>query len=229
MVAIIKVGSSIHRIFNYNENKIKEGVAACIGAENYPVDVEKMSIKMKINRLLNQMKLNENVKRNSIHISLNFDVSENNFPREKLLAIAKDYMKKLGFGKQSYLIYQHHDAAHPHLHLVTTNIEADCKRIDLHHLGIRKSEPARKAIEIRFGLIRAETHKAQLQNQLKLVPISKVTYGKLQTRAAIQNVLTNVLGQYHYTSLPELNAVLKQYNIKAERGSEIQGYISIRD
>ena len=37
---------------------------------------------------------------------------------------------------------------------------------------------------------------------------------------AIQNVLEAVLNQYRYASLPELNAVFKQYNIIAERGSE---------
>lgn len=37
---------------------------------------------------------------------------------------------------------------------------------------------------------------------------------------AIQNVLENVLTQYRYTSLPELNAVLRQYNVAALRGSE---------
>lgn len=32
MVAIIKTGHSINRILNYNENKVKEGVAECIGS-----------------------------------------------------------------------------------------------------------------------------------------------------------------------------------------------------
>ncbi len=36
MVAVIKTGHSIHRILNYNENKVKQGVAECIGAGNYP-------------------------------------------------------------------------------------------------------------------------------------------------------------------------------------------------
>ena len=33
MVAVIKTGHSITRILNYNENKVKEGVAQCIAAE----------------------------------------------------------------------------------------------------------------------------------------------------------------------------------------------------
>ncbi len=219
MVAVIKTGHSIYRIVNYNENKAKEGVAECIGAANYPVDRDKMSINMKLKHFLKRMELNENVKRNSVHISLNFDVSESHLPKEKLVAIANEYMGKLGFGKQPYLIYQHHDAGHPHIHIVTTNIEADGKRIDLHHLGIRKSEPARKYIEKVFGLVRAEEQKKQ-ESKLEAIAAQRVQYGKSQTKRAIQNVLDYVIGQYKYTSLPELNAVLKQYNVLAERGSE---------
>ena len=220
MVTVIKVANSVHRIFNYNENKVKEGVAACIGAENYPLDADDMSLKMKLDFLLKRMELNENVKRNSLHISLNFDPSESGLSTEKLIEIAKVYMQKLGFGEQPYLVYQHHDAGHPHLHVVTTNIEADGKRIDLHHLGIRKSEPARKVIEKEFGLVVAEEQKRQQKNQLKPVSVAKAMYAKSQTKLAIQNVLQSVLQQYRYTSLPELNAVLKQYNILAQRGNE---------
>ncbi len=220
MVTVIKTGHSIHRIFNYNENKVQVGVAECIGAGNYPIDSDKMSLSMKLNRFLKQLALNENVKRNSVHISLNFHATESHFSTEKLLAIAETYMDKIGFGKQPYLVYQHHDAGHPHIHLVTTNIEADGKRIDLHHLAIRKSESARKAIEKEFGLVRAEEQKKQEQFQLKPVSVAKALYGKSQTKIAIQNVLEAILTQYKYASLPELNAVLKQYNVKAERGSE---------
>lgn len=45
-------------------------------------------------------------------------------------------------------------------------------------------------------------------------------YGKTETKAAIQRVLDVVLPQYLYASLPELNAILKQYNVTAERGME---------
>ena len=48
MVAIIKTGSSIHRTFNYNEQKVKEGKAQCIMASNYPKDVEYLTISNKI-------------------------------------------------------------------------------------------------------------------------------------------------------------------------------------
>jgi hypothetical protein len=219
MVAIIKTGHAIHNVFNYNENKVKQGVAGCIGAGNYPIDVDKMSLTIKLNRFLKQLELNENVKRNSVHISLNFDPSENH-SKEKLMKIADDYMQKIGFGNQPYLVYQHHDAGHPHIHLVTINIERDGKRIDLHHLGIRKSEPARKEIEETFGLVKAQGRKNREEFELQPITMGKVQYGKIQSKKAITNVLDGVLFSYKYASLAELNAVLQQYNVLADRGSE---------
>ncbi|MBW8334004.1 MAG: relaxase/mobilization nuclease domain-containing protein [Prolixibacteraceae bacterium] len=220
MVAIIKTGNSIHRIFNYNENKVRVGVAECIGAGNYPIDSDKMSLSMKLNRFLKQIELNENVKRNSVHISLNFHPSESHLSKENLLEIAETYIEKIGFGKQPYLVYQHNDAGHPHIHIVSIKVRPDGSRIDMNNIGRNQSEHARKAIEKEFGLVNAEAQKKQEQYRLNPVSAAKVMYGKSQTKMAIQNVLEAVLNQYRYTSIPELNAVLKQYNVMAERGSE---------
>ena len=45
-------------------------------------------------------------------------------------------------------------------------------------------------------------------------------YGKAETKRAITNVLEHVLPTYKYASLAELNAVLQQYNLMADRGKE---------
>lgn len=97
MVAVIKTGHSIHRILNYNENKVKEATADCISASNYPMDAEKLFFNQKLNRLLKQAALNENVTRNSVHISLNFNPNEK-LSNEQLKDIAETYMQKIGFG-----------------------------------------------------------------------------------------------------------------------------------
>jgi hypothetical protein len=219
MVAIIKTSHSIHSILNYNENKVKSGVAECISAVNYPLELEKLNFTFKLNRLLKLAQLNENAKRNAVHISLNFDPSENH-SKEKLIEIADTYMEKIGFGKQPYLVYQHYDAGHPHLHVVTNNIQRDGKRIDLHLLGIRKSEPARKEIEELFGLVKAEGRKNKDSISLEQVYASKINYGKVESKKAINGVLNKILFEYKYSSLPELNAILNLYNIHAERGTE---------
>lgn len=219
MVAVIKTGHSINRILNYNEQKVKEGLAECIAAINYAKDVEDLSLNNKLNRLLNQAALNENVSRNSVHISLNFDPSEN-LSCVTLNEIADTYMDKIGFGKQPYLVYQHHDAGHPHIHIVTIKIREDGSRIDTQNIGRNQSEKARKEIEQSFGLKRAEDSKQRQAYELKPINLQKAQYGKLETKRAITNVLDAVLNNYKYASLSELNAVLQQYNVIADRGNE---------
>lgn len=220
MVAVIKTGHSIRRIFHYNENKVKEGLAECIGAVNYPIDVQKMTDTMKLNRLLNQAKLNERVSRNSVHISLNFDPKDKTLDRESLMEIAESYMTKIGFGDQPFLAYRHDDAGHPHIHLVSVKVKPDGSRIDMQNIGRNQSEKARIEIEKSFGLTVACESKRQDSFRLRAVDVQKVQYGRIDTRRAIGNVLETVLEKYRYSSLPELNAILKQYNVLADRGSE---------
>ena len=136
-------------------------------------------------------------------------------------------MKRIGFGNQPYLVYLHYDTGHPHIHIVSTNIQRDGSRISMHNMGRNQSEIARKEIEIEFGLVKAESKK--LQDALKIQPLNarKLNPGKRSTKAAIANVLGIVVPQYKYASLAEFNAILKLYNITADRCSEAQILTSI--
>ncbi len=219
MVTVIHSSKSLRNALNYNEQKVKEVKATCLLAVNYPKEVEDLNFHQKLHRLTNQAALNHQTKVNSVHISINFDPSEK-LPKDTLKEIAAVYMDKIGFGKQPYLVYEHRDAGHPHLHIVTTNIRANGKRIKLHNLGRNQSEKARKAIEKDFGLVKAENKKQQQALNIKPANAQKVQYGKSDTKRAITNVLDTVLNKYKYTSLAELNAILKLYNVMADRGSE---------
>lgn len=219
MVAVIHASSSLRNALNYNEQKVKEQAATCLAAVNYPKDAQDLTFYQKLNRLQNQADLNTRTTVNSVHISLNFNPSEK-LSEDRLKEIADVYLQKIGFAEQPYLLYQHYDSGHPHVHIVTTNIKADGKRIELHNLGKNQSENARKEIEQTFGLMKAEDSKQRQAYQLKPVNIQKVQYGRSEAKRAITNVLNAVLNTYKYSSLPELNAVLRQYNVLADRGSE---------
>ncbi|WP_439490119.1 relaxase/mobilization nuclease domain-containing protein [Algoriphagus sp.] len=218
MVAIIKTSKSLIRPFHYNENKVKEGVAELLLAQNYPLINAEQTADLRLTYLLKLASLNSRAAVNAVHISLNFTPGEE-FEKGKLQKIVKEYMRGIGFENQPYLVYKHTDAGHPHLHIVTTNIELDGRRIPLHNIGKLKSEPTRKAIEKEFALVPAESQKQELFIA-KPVSLSRLDYGKSETKRAIGNVLQHVLKNYKFTSLHELNAVLSQYRIVADRGRE---------
>lgn len=220
MVAVINTGRSVRAIFNYNENKVCLGTAQCIGEGNYPIDVDKMSVGFKLNMLLKQLELNENVARNSVHISLNFDPSEKELSKEKLMEIATTYMTKIGFGAQPYLVYQHHDAGHPHIHIVSIKVKSDGRRIDMQNIGRNQSETARKEIETMFNLVRAESKKKKAGLDLLPINIQKIQYGASDSKKAISGILNVVIPNYKFTTIGELNAVLNLYNVSAQMGKE---------
>jgi len=220
MVVRITSPHSLQRALNYNEQKCKKSQAVCIHAENYLLPASKMNFHQKMERMQDLIARNERAKKsNTLHISLNFDPSEK-FTEGKLTQIAMAYIEKIGFGSQPYLVYQHHDAGHPHIHILTTSIQPDGKRIDTYNIGRNQSENARKELEKSFGLIPAQGKQAALVAGIRPVDVQKVYYGKSETRRSITNVLDAVINHFKYTSLAELNAILRQYNVEADRGLE---------
>jgi len=219
MVAKVNSGKNILGILNYNEKKVTAGNAKCIHENLFGQDVATLSFHEKRTVLVNRMNKNRRATTKAVHISLNFHPDEK-LNRSTLRDIATTYMNKIGFDNQPYLVYQHNDAAHPHLHIVTTNIKQDGARIELHNIGKNQSETARKEIEVEFRLIRAEGRKYPEHELLKPATMQQASYGKRETKKAISTIVLTVTHTYKFTSLPELNAILGQYNIRADPGKE---------
>jgi hypothetical protein len=222
MVPEITHPKSISRALNYNENKVQKGQAELIEAGNFLKNPEEMNFHEKLERFTKQMELNQRAGTKVIHISLNFHPSETErMTPDFLRHLSREYMEKMGFGNQPYLVYQHKDAAHPHVHIVSTLIKEDGRRIPTHNLGKNVSEPIRKEMEQTYRLVKADKKKYSRQQEQHLaVNVQKVLAGKTDVKRGIQNVLDHVIDRYNYTSIHELNALLKQYNVQASRGEE---------
>ena len=219
MVAKITIPKSIEAALNYNEKKVQKGTAQCLHAANYLNDAAKMNFHQKLDGFENNNRLNKMATTKTLHVSLNFDPSEK-ISENKLIEIASVYMDKIGFGDQPFIIYKHGDAGHPHIHIVSTTIKNDGSRINTHNIGRNQSEKARKEIEQWYGLVKAERQQQLLKPGIKPVDAEKAVYGKSETKRSISNVVGAVFSQYKFTSLPEFNAALKQFNVVADRGKE---------
>jgi len=219
MVAKITIPKSIEAALNYNEKKVQKGNAVCLQAINYLNDAKEMNFYQKLAGFERLNSLNERATTKTLHVSLNFDPTEK-LSESKLLEIASAYMNRIGFGDQPYLIYKHEDAGHPHIHIVSNTIKNDGSRINTHNIGRNQSEKARKEIEQMYGLVKAERQQQLRSPGIKPVDVEKVIYGKTETKRSISNVVGAVSSQYKFTSLPEFNAALKQFNIVADRGKE---------
>jgi len=219
MVAKIVSGKSIRGILNYNENKVASAEAQLLMACGFPRDPDELTFKNKLQRFELLTSQNEKTKTNALHITLNFS-NQDTVDDELLQRIALDYMNQIGFGHQPFLVYRHYDAAHPHIHIATVNIEEGGNRIETHNIGKNQSEKARREIEISYGLIKAEDQQKEMAYLLQPVKLERAIYGKSETKAAISAIVREVTGSYKFTSLPELNAALRQFGVLAYPGAE---------
>jgi hypothetical protein len=217
MVAKITTPVSINRALNYNEQKVQKGTAKCLFAGNFLYQAAELNFYQKLGRFQRLTEQNSS-KTNTLHISLNFHPSEN-LSKEKLIEIAESYINKIGFGEQPFLVYQHFDAGHPHLHIVTTTIQENGKRINTFNIGRNLSEKARQDIEDAYRLVNAAGKNLGEKDIPRPVNVQRANYGLSETKRSITNVLAVVIDQYKYTSLAELNAILKLYNVTADRGT----------
>ncbi|UII20811.1 relaxase/mobilization nuclease domain-containing protein [Fulvivirga ligni] len=204
----IVTGKNVKGVIHYHESKISSGSAVCIEASGFLRDVALLTTEDKIKRLENRNLLNRRAKTNTMHISLNFDPSES-FTDHQLVSISKEYMKGIGFEEQPYLLYKHIDAAHPHVHLVSTIIKADGTRIATHQLAKKISEPVRKDIERKFHLVAASHGKRQLKG------ILMPGYGASPTKHMIDETVGIIMNTYLYNSFNSFQILLKIYGVVA--------------
>ncbi|WP_431129947.1 relaxase/mobilization nuclease domain-containing protein [Flagellimonas flava] len=128
---IIKIlgSQSSFRGVSYNEDKIAEGKSEGLVAENFvfPEGTEPTKADY-INYLKYHSSSNTKVKDKQFHAVISARGSEKT-PKQ-LVEYAKLYLEKMGYGNNPYLIYFHNDTNNNHVHMVSTRIDGNGKKIN---------------------------------------------------------------------------------------------------
>ncbi|WP_426478113.1 conjugal transfer protein MobB [Chryseobacterium sp. CBSDS_008] len=152
------------------------------------------------------------------HISLNPDpedkVNDNTY-RE----MAQQYMQEMGYGNQPYIVFKHTDIDRTHIHIVTTCVQLDGKKITDRYDHHRSMEACRK-LEKQYKLKVAGENRNSYQNFI----FKPVDYTKGNIKAQLSSVLRNMPRTYGFQSIGAYNALLSQFNISIEEVSgELHG------
>ena len=224
----------MRQVLNYNEKKVASADAKILFAAGFPRDPATMSLKNKMDVFTTLTKQNQRTKANTLHISLNFSPKDN-LDKVTLINIARDYLKAIGLEKQPYLIYQHLDAGHPHLHIASVIIDHAGKRIETFDIDIRKPMALRDALENKYKLTKMKSHRINQKDQGggmtpydttytlnkdtgQPLQLERIAYGSVETRTAICSIVPKVVKNYKFSSLSAFNAILKQFGVMADRG-----------
>ena len=161
MIARISAGSNFYGAANYNQQKIDKGQGAVIDYKGL-LNTKPRTIAQTLDTYNNSR-----TKKPVFHASLSFSAKDRALlDDKKLIAITKDYLSEMGYGKQPYVIYRHDDTKHPHVHILTTRVDTKAgKRIPSYKEGI-KSKAITEQLELKYGLTIAETQQNKLKNAI---------------------------------------------------------------
>jgi hypothetical protein len=215
MVAKIGRGKSLFGALSYNMDKVKNNTATILAGQKI---IESPNGTFTISQISNSFQAylaaNRKTEKPVVHISINPDpddrVNNNDYK-----AIAKDYMDKMGYGKQPFIIFKHNDIERSHIHIVTVCVDEEGRKIS-DAFEKRKSMAACRELERKYDLKSAVEKK---QNRTE--PIFKpVNYKAGDVKSQMASVIRYLPKYYQYTTLGTYNALLSLFNITAE---EVKG------
>ena len=144
-----------------------------------------------------------------IHISLN-PHPDDVLTDEQLAAIGQEYMEKMGYGNQPYIIYRHEDIGRPHIHIVSLRIDEQGKKINDYKEWQRSTSVCRE-LERKYRLL-----PAQKQERRESLPLTVVDYHKGDIKHQIANVVKPIMQGYKFQSVKEFKALLSLFHVTVE-------------
>ena len=209
MVAKISIGSSLYGAISYNGEKINEAKGRILGSNKVVIPPDgHVDVARMVEDFKSFMPKMGRTKKPVLHISLN-PHPEDKLTDQDFEILAREYLDKLGFGKQPWVMYKHEDIDRHHIHIVTVNVNEQGKRLNQAFL-FRRSKKITSELEDKYNL-----HKAQRERVSPDTPITKLDpAGDIKRQLA--NIVKLVGMRWQFQTLGEYNAILSLYNIRCE-------------
>lgn len=224
MIAKISTGVFTYGMVKYNHDKT-------IASDNGNVEALILGVNMIqndnfdtiVSTIMDSNNKNLNVEKSNIHISLNFhkdDILDNN----SIYKIAQDYMEQMGYKDQPYAIYRHFDKEHPHVHIVSSQINRDRKKINDSHIYY-KSQALTRELEIKYGITKAvEKNEIFSKKDIETAINEHLEQGKHSLTAIMKTVLNEVLVSKP-TSVKQFERKLEEFQMRRIIANDNDGSI----
>lgn len=215
MIAKIGKGEHLYGAISYNQQKINKEKGQVLLLNKIPETLNNTYSTSYLHQQFEPyLAANIRTEKPVRHISLNPDpadkVSDGQF-----MEMAQEYMERMGYGRQPYIVYKHTDTSRTHIHIVTVCVGIDGKKISDSY-DHPKSMAICRDLEEKYNLIPA-TEKQRTGNEQAFRPVE---YRAGDVKSQIASVVRYLPKYYQYQSIGAYNALLSLFNITAE---EVKG------
>ena len=220
MVAKITIGSSLFGAIKYNADKVNEGKGQLLDTNKIFNDgTGKVDIAQALHDFERHMPMQIRTEEPVIHISLN-PHPDDQLTDKELTEMAHEYMQRMGYGGQPYIIVKHEDIDRHHLHIVSVRVDEQGKRINSDFTK-RRSLNILRDFEQRYNLHRGQKQESRQQN-----PLHPVNPDIGDVKKQVGNTVKAVFSTYQFQTIGELRALLSLYNLTVD---EVRGNIKGKD
>lgn len=210
MVADIHKGNNLYGALAYNQDKIDNEKGQILETNRVFVPFDgQFRVSDCVRDFERAMPSQINTGKPVIHISLN-PHPEDRLTDTQLADISREYLDKMGFGGQPYMIFKHEDIDRQHVHIISTRVRGDGSIIS-DSMDFERSRKITDALEQKYGL---HPKGESLKEAWQLSPVD-VQAGNLKKQVA--NVIKPLSEMYRFQLLTEYRALLSLYNIGIEK------------
>ena len=131
MVANIRSGSSPGEVLRYNKEKVDRDEAEVLFWQKMlePFDKHgRLDVDACMDSFWPYLEANRRTTNTIFHASLNLS-PEDKLTDDQLRDIAQEYMDRMGYGNQPYIVFKHKDISREHLHIVSLRVDEQGRKI----------------------------------------------------------------------------------------------------
>lgn len=213
MVANIRSGSSPGGALRYNKEKVDKDEAEVLFWQKMLEPFDKygrMDIDTCMESFWPYLEANRRTTNTVFHASLN-PSPEDRLTDEQLREIANEYMQKMGYGEQPYIVFKHKDISREHLHIVSPRVDEQGRKISDSH-EYDRSMSVMRALERKYGLHPS----VKGEEQADRLGLRKVNYKEGNVKQQISSVVRSCLRNYRCSSYGEFRTLLERFNVSVE-------------
>ena len=244
MIATILPSSANFHAVEYNERKVSQGCAELLEMANFGFIAmgDAYTWEDLTRFLLQYSSQNDRIKYPQFHLAIS--CRGNEYTQEELIEIAHQYLREMGYDQtgQPLLIYGHHDTDNNHIHVITSRIAPNGKKISDSLEKVRSQKTIDRIMGIDESQQVSEAVSKAFQYQFSTVPqftaiLETMGYkcyteddeivlkrnGEVQEKVKIQLVESKISQEkLDKKRMAQLKAILKKYRDMSGNRHELQ-------
>ena len=213
MVANIRSGSSPGGALRYNKEKVDKDEAEVLLWQKMLEPYDKcgrLDIDACMESFMPYLEANRRTTNTVFHASLN-PSPEDRLTDEQLRKIACEYMERMGYGEQPYIVFKHKDISREHLHIVSLRVDEQGRKLP-HDFEARRSMEILRDLERKYNL-----HPSiKGAEQADKVGLHRVDYKEGNVKQQISSIVRSCLRNYRCSSYEEFRTLLEAFNVLVE-------------